>query len=159
GWLGLPGIRHSAGLARWWHFSFALFWILNGVAFVTLLFATDQWQRLVPRTWEVIPNAASTAIQYSSLHMPHENAWVHSNALQQWAFFAGVFIGPPLQFLTALAMAPAVGNRLRRFPILLNRQWARSIHFLGLLTFLGFILIHVTMVFLTGFRTNFNHIV
>ena len=29
-WLGLPGIRHSGGLARWWHFACALFWILNG---------------------------------------------------------------------------------------------------------------------------------
>src|SRR5262249_18448233 len=158
-WLGLPGIRHSVGIARWWHFSCALFWILNGVAFVFLLFATDQWQRLVPRTWEIIPNAASIAVQYASLHMPHENGWVRYNALQQLAYFTAVFIVPPLQVLTALAMAPAVGNRLRRFSILLNRQRARSIHFFGLLFFLGFILVHVTMVFVTGFRRNFNHIV
>src|SRR5215813_9925905 len=159
GWLGLPGIRHSGGLARWWHFSCALFWILNGVVFVILLFATNQWQRLVPRTWEIIPNAASTAVQYASLHMPHENGWVRYNALQQLAYFATVFVVPPLQILTALAMAPAVGNRLRRFSMLLHRQRARSLHFLGLLCFLGFILIHVTMVFITGFRTNFNRIV
>jgi methionine sulfoxide reductase catalytic subunit len=76
GWLGLPGIRHSCGIARWWHFSCALFWALNGVAFVVLLFATEQWQRLVPRTLEVIPNAVSTAIQYCSLRLPHENGWV-----------------------------------------------------------------------------------
>jgi len=159
GWVGLPGIRHSGGLARWWHFSCALFWILNGVAFVILLFATDQWQRLVPRTWEIIPNAASTAVQYASLHMPHENGWVRYNALQQLAYFTTVFIVPPLQILTALAMAPAVGNRLRRFSMLLHRQRARSIHFLGLLFFLGFIAVHITMVFATGFRRNFNHIV
>src|SRR5262249_49378791 len=51
------------------------------------------------------------------------------------------------------------GNRLRRFSMLLHRQRARSLHFLNLLGFLGFILVHVTMVFITGFRKNFNHIV
>lgn len=25
GWLGIPGLRHSIGLARWWHFSTTLF--------------------------------------------------------------------------------------------------------------------------------------
>jgi DMSO/TMAO reductase YedYZ molybdopterin-dependent catalytic subunit/thiosulfate reductase cytochrome b subunit len=159
GWLGLPGIRHSGGIARWWHFSCALFWILNGLVFVILLFATNQWQRLVPRTWEIIPSAAATAVQYASLHMPHENGWVRYNALQQLGYFAVVFIAAPLQILTGLAMAPSVGNRLRRFSILLHRQRARSIHFLGLLFFLGFVLIHVTMVFVTGFRKNLNHIV
>src|SRR5262245_58532138 len=53
-WLGLPGIRHSVGLARWWHFSLDLFWVLNGVVFFVLLFATGQWHRLVPVSWEVV---------------------------------------------------------------------------------------------------------
>ena len=32
GWLGLPGVRHSLGLARWWHFSVNLLWVINGLA-------------------------------------------------------------------------------------------------------------------------------
>src|SRR5262249_24544266 len=136
GWLGLPGIRHSGGIARWWHFSGGLFWALNGVVYFTLLFTTNQWQRLVPRTLGVFPYAASTAVSYASLHMPHENAWVRYNALQQLAYFTVVFIVAPLQILTGLAMAPAVGNRSRRFSILLHRQRARSLHFFGLLSFL-----------------------
>src|ERR1017187_6039729 len=66
-WLGIPGIRHSIGLARWWHFSITLLWMINGVVFYVLLFATGQWLRLVPTTWDVIPSAASTALQYLSL--------------------------------------------------------------------------------------------
>src|SRR5215467_3305257 len=69
-WLGLPGFRHSIGLARWWHFSFDLLWILTGVAFYILLFTTGQWARLVPVNWSVFTNAVSTAIQYGSLHFP-----------------------------------------------------------------------------------------
>jgi hypothetical protein len=62
-WLGIPGKRHSIGLARWWHFSVNELWVLNGVVFCILLFATDQWMRLVPLTWDVFPNAVSTAIK------------------------------------------------------------------------------------------------
>src|SRR6185503_5964685 len=75
GWLGIPGIRHSVGLARWWHFSFGLLWIINGVVIYVLLFWTDQWQRLVPTTWEVFPNAVSTALQYLSLSFPADESW------------------------------------------------------------------------------------
>ena len=49
-WLGIPGLRHTIGLARWWHFPVDLLWMLNGIAFYVLLFATDQWRRLVPLT-------------------------------------------------------------------------------------------------------------
>jgi methionine sulfoxide reductase catalytic subunit len=45
GWLGIPGLRHSIGLGRWWHFSVNLLWTLNGVAFFVLLFVTGQWKR------------------------------------------------------------------------------------------------------------------
>ena len=61
-WLGIPGIRHSIGLARWWHFTFDLLWVINGAIFYVLLFTTDQWRRLVPTTWAVFPNALSTAL-------------------------------------------------------------------------------------------------
>ena len=57
-WLGIPGLRHTLGLARWWHFSVNLLWLINGVAFYVLLFSTDQWRRLVPMTWEVFRGRA-----------------------------------------------------------------------------------------------------
>ena len=65
--IGLPGLRHSIGLARWWHLGVDALWLLNGIVFVVLLFATDRWQRLVPTSWDVFPNALSVLIQYLSL--------------------------------------------------------------------------------------------
>ena len=47
-----------------------MLWTINGVTFFVLLFVTGQWQRLVPLTWDVFPNAPSTFIQYASLHFP-----------------------------------------------------------------------------------------
>ena len=33
-WLGIPGLRHTLGLSRWWHFSINLLWLRNGVVFL-----------------------------------------------------------------------------------------------------------------------------
>jgi sulfoxide reductase catalytic subunit YedY len=155
-WLGIPGIRHSIGLARWWHFSTTLFWMINGIAFYVLLFTTDQWMRLVPTTWEVIPNAASTALQYLSLTFPTDQTWTRYNSLQQLAYFTTVFVAAPTSIVTGLMQSPAISNRMGWFGRVLNRQRARSIHFLALSWFLLFILAHLALVFLTGARTNLN---
>jgi methionine sulfoxide reductase catalytic subunit len=159
GWLGIPGGRHTVGPARWLHFSCDLFWMVNGLAFVILLFVSEQWQRLIPRTWEVIPNAISTAIQYGALRMPLEDGWVRYNALQQLVYGFTVFVAAPVAILAGLAQAPAIGNRFARISKYFNRQAARSVHFLILCYFIFYIATHVTMVFLTGFKKNFNHIV
>jgi len=156
GWLGIPCIRHSVGLARWWHFSFGLLWMINGIVVYALLFWTDQWQRIVPTTWEVFPNAASTALQYLSLTFPTDESWTRYNSLQQLAYFITVFVAAPTSILTGFMQGPAVSNRLGWFGRILNRQRARSIHFLAMWWFLLFILVHVTLVFITGARVNLN---
>ena len=156
--LGLPGIRHSVGLARWWHFSMDLFWIANGVAFYVLLFATDQWHRLVPVSWDVFPSAVSVALQYLSLDFPTPSGWAQYNALQLLAYFTTVFIAAPLALITGLLQSPAVASKLSSGRGILNRQIARSVHFVVLLYFVGFLAVHVTMVFVTGALVNLNHI-
>lgn len=156
GWLGIPGIRHSIGLARWWHFSVNLLWTLNGVAIYILLFSTDQWRRIVPTTWDVFPNAISTALQYASLNFPIDHSWTQYNSLQQLAYFITVFVAAPTSIVTGFMQSPALSNHLGWFGRILNRQRARSIHFLALWWFLLFIFAHVTLVFITGARVNLN---
>ena len=96
GWLGIPGVRHSIGLARWWHFSIVMLWTINGVAFYVLMFATGQWLRLVPVTWGVFPAALSTALQYASLNFPVDDSWTRYNGLQQLSYFITVFVAAPV---------------------------------------------------------------
>jgi DMSO/TMAO reductase YedYZ molybdopterin-dependent catalytic subunit/thiosulfate reductase cytochrome b subunit len=158
GWLGLPGIRHSIGLARWWHFSLDTLWLLNGVLFYVLLFSTDQWMRLVPQSWDIVPNAASTAIQYASLDFPPRSGWLQYNALQMMAYFTTVFVAAPLAIITGLLQSPAIAARFKTQSGPLNRQVARTIHFAVLGYFILFIIVHITMVFCTGLVQNLNHI-
>src|SRR5215472_4034247 len=157
-WLGIPGIRHSIGLARWWHFSSDFLWVLTGVAFYVLLFTTGQWARLVPVNWSVITNAISTAIQYGSLNFPANKGWTQYNGLQIIAYFIVVFIAAPLAFITGLLQAPAIAARFGLGWGKINRQTARVVHFSFMVVFVGFIFIHTMMVWITGLLVNLNHI-
>jgi sulfoxide reductase catalytic subunit YedY len=159
--LGLPGYKHSIGLARHWHFITVPFFLLNGVVFAALLVFTDQWKRLVPRSWQVLADSWNVFVHYATFNMPVEpNGFYHFNALQQLSYFAVVFVLAPLAMLSGMAMSPAIENRYHWFPKFFgNRQGARSIHFLVMLAYLGFTIIHVAMVAFTGLVRNMNHIV
>ena len=150
-------MRHSLGLARWWHFSVNLLWVINGVLFYGLLFSTDQWRRLVPLTWDVFPAALSTAIQYASLNFPVDHSWTRYNGLQQLSYFMTVFVAAPVSIVTGLMQSPAISNKLGWLGRVFNRQAMRSVHFLSFAWFVLFILMHGIMVFVTGLRQNTNH--
>jgi len=156
--IGLPGLRHSIGLARWWHLGIDALWLVNGVIFYVLLFATGRWQRLVPTSWDVFPNALSVLIQYLSLNWPANKGWAAYNGLQLIAYFITVFVAGPLALLTGLGMSPALSTRFKRISKTFSIQTARSLHFLVLVWFLVFIVIHVTLVFTTGLLVNLNHV-
>lgn len=155
--VGLPGFRHSVGLARWWHFSFDLLWLLNGVVFYVLLFSTDEWKRLVPTSLDVFPNALSTALQYLSLELPQNSGFSTYNALQLLAYFITVFIAAPVALVTGLLQAPAVAGRFGTGAGPFNRQVARTLHFGVLVWMLVFTAVHTLMIFVTGFVGNVNH--
>ncbi|MEJ7650762.1 MAG: molybdopterin-dependent oxidoreductase [Nakamurella sp.] len=158
GQVGLPGIRHSIGLARWWHLGVDVLWLVNGIVFYVLMFTTGEWRRVVPTSWEVFPNAASTLVQYLSLNWPAETGVGGYNSLQLLAYFITLFIAAPLAFITGLGMSPALSTRFRRISSVLSIQVARSLHFLVLVWFLLFIVVHVALVFMTGLLHNLNHL-
>ncbi|MGH7485781.1 MAG: cytochrome b/b6 domain-containing protein, partial [bacterium] len=160
-WIGLPGYRHTVGMARHWHFLSVLFWVGNGLLFVVLLFCTRQWQRLVPTSWRIVPDAWAVFVHYATFHLPPEpNGFYHYNALQQLAYFGVVFLLAPLAMLTGPSMSPAFTARFTWYSkVPGNRQVGRSIHFLVMCAFVVFTLVHVTLVALTGFARNMNHIV
>ncbi len=154
--VGLPGLRHTIGLARWWHLIMDLGWLVNGIVFYVLIFATGHWHRLVPTSWDVFPHALSTAIQYLSLDLPAEHGWVAYNGLQLLTYFITVFVAAPLAMITGLGMSPALSTRLGRISKHFSIQLARSLHALVMVWFVVFIVMHVTMVLITAAVPNLN---
>jgi DMSO/TMAO reductase YedYZ molybdopterin-dependent catalytic subunit len=126
-----------------------------------MLFDTEQWRRIVPTSPLVLLQGWNTFVHYATLHLPPEpNGFYGYNALQQIAYFTVVFVFGPLAIATGIAMSPAVVNRFPWYPkIFGGRQAARSIHFLNMVGFLSFLIVHVTLVVMTGFARNMNHIV
>ncbi len=158
---GTPGYRHTIGIARVWHFINVHGFILTGTSFIIMLFATEQWRRLIPTSPLVLLQAWNTWVHYATFHIPAEpNGFYGYNALQQIAYFTVVFVFGPLAILTGIAMSPAVVNRFPWYArIFGGRQSARSIHFLTMLSFFAFIVVHVALIVMTGFVRNMNHIV
>jgi len=144
-----------------WHFLTVPFFIINGVIFIFLLFFTNHWMRLVPTSWQILPDAWNVFVHYATFNFPVEpNGFYHYNALQQLSYFAVIFILAPLAMLTGMAMSPAIANRFPWYPKLFgNRQSARSGHFMVMVCYLVFIFIHVSLVVATGLSRNMNHIV
>jgi sulfoxide reductase catalytic subunit YedY len=156
-WIALPGHR-NLGLGRHWHFFSIIFWIANGAAYYLLLFTSDEWQRLIPTSWSIIPRAFHDAMLYASFQFPPSG---HPyNAIQQLTYFVVVFILSPFMITTGAAMSPAIDARFPRYPrIFRGRQVARSLHFLGMIAFLLFVIIHLTMVIAERFSENMGNIV
>ena len=144
-------------LHLWFHLALDILWITNGVIYVVLLFVSGHWMRLVPQSWDVIPNAVSAGLQYASMNWPTEDGWVNYNSLQMIAYFVIVFVAAPLAILTGVRMSglwPRDAARLNRlYPI----HVARAVHFPVMLFFVLFIVTHVVLVLATGAIRNLNH--
>ena len=158
--ISTPGYRHTIGIARVWHFINVHGFIVTGIVFAIMLFDTEQWRRIVPTSPLVLLQAWNTFVNYATFHLPAEpNGFYGYNALQQIAYFTVFFVFGPLAIATGIAMSPAVVNRFPWYArIFGGRQSARSIHFLTMLSFLAFLGVHVTLVVMTGFARNMNHI-
>jgi thiosulfate reductase cytochrome b subunit len=157
GLLGTKGEPKKISLDLWLHLSLDFLWALNGVIFIVLLFVTGQWMRLVPTTWDVIPNAWSAAIQYASLNWPHENGWVNYNSLQQIAYFLIVFVAAPLATITGIRMSNAWPGPKAAISKAYPLPVARAIHYPVMIFFVLFVIAHVTLVLTTGALRNLNH--
>ncbi len=166
-WLALPG-GHNLGLGRYWHFLNAMTWIVCGLIYVVLLFLSPQWRRLVPTSWEIIPDAWHTMVAYLMLKQPESHppftydARLPFNALQQLTYFGLIFVLVPFQILTGLAQSPSLLGRFPWFERSFGkggRQTARSLHFIGLVLFAGFLVVHLIMVFWHGFAAEMDKMV
>jgi sulfoxide reductase catalytic subunit YedY len=153
-----PG--NNLGLGRHWHFAAVGFWVLNGLVYVIILFASGGWPRLVPTSWSIIPESWHTLTEYATFQLPPPEAFNPFDPLQQLAYAGVIFILAPFLILTGAAQSPAVEARFPWYARLFGgRQTARSLHFIGLVAFLVFVVVHVTLVVLTGFADNMGNIV
>jgi DMSO/TMAO reductase YedYZ molybdopterin-dependent catalytic subunit len=148
--VALPG-RKNLGLGRHWHFLGAPFWTLTGVVYVALVFATGYWRYLVPTSWDIVPDSIRAVGTYLHFQLPQPIPGQPYEPAQKLVYFLLIFVLAPFQIATGAAMSPAL---LARFPwygrLFGGKQGARSLHFLGLLAFGAFTLLHTALVVVHG---------
>lgn len=157
--LTLPG-KKNIGLGRHWHGLGVTLWLINGIVYVVLLFATGLWRRLIPTSWDVFPQAWDSLVIYLGFGVPSIEHFQPYDPLQMLTYSAVVFILAPIMILTGIAMAPAVRSRFPWYVKLWGgHQGARSLHFIGMVLFSLFIVMHVGLVLLVHPEYNLPHMV
>jgi sulfoxide reductase catalytic subunit YedY len=145
-------------MGRHWHFLADFAWLLTGLVYIVMLFASPEWRRLISVSWQIVRDAGRALLSYLTLHIVEAPG--RYNALQQLTYAAVVFLLAPLSIATGIAMSPAIAARSPWYiKIFHGRQSARSLHFLALCAFILFFIGHVALVVLHGFRRGLAVIV
>jgi thiosulfate reductase cytochrome b subunit len=151
-WITIPSYQDLA-TGRRWHFFFAWLLVLNGAVYVANLLARRHLRDFLPSGRELrsIPESIR---EHARLHFPKGDAALRYNVLQKLAYLSVIFALPILA-LAGLTMSPGVDAA---FPWLVSlfggRQSARTIHFLAAFYLVGFVIVHIVMVLVSGFFNN-----
>jgi thiosulfate reductase cytochrome b subunit len=153
-WATIPGPQWLA-MGRQWHFAFAWLLVLNGLIFGAYAFYTRHAQRDLIPTKTDLEHLPREIVDHAKLNFPKGEAAKRYNALQKLAYASVIFVLGPLVVLTGLTMSPTMDAAFPILPwIFFGRQTARTIHFLCAFSFLGFFIVHMIMVVLSGTWNN-----
>ncbi len=145
------------GWSRYLHFQAAWVAVLIGLVYGIWSLWTGHFRKnLLPapadRTWRAFWDVIAKYLRRA----PPDEAEAHSyNVIQRTTYLAVIFVLFPLVIWTGLALSPAFDSALPvAVTALGGRQSARTLHFFVSGLLLLFVVVHVAMVVLTGFRSR-----
>jgi thiosulfate reductase cytochrome b subunit len=145
------------GWSRYLHFEAAWVVVIAGALYAMVSVVNGHFRRnLVPPAAHLSPPALGREIA------KHVRAWRPGgddassyNVLQRLAYSTVVFVLFPMVIWTGLAMSPAFASVLPgAVTILGGRQAARTEHFIITILLVAFVMVHLLMVVLSGFRAR-----
>jgi thiosulfate reductase cytochrome b subunit len=145
------------GWSRYLHFQAAWLAVATGLLYVIWGFFHGHFRRNVfpaPADLSIKRLGNSFAQHLRFARPPEEEAWSY-NVLQRLSYLAVIFVLFPLMIWTGLAMSLGFDAA---FPLAVRllggQQTARSIHFIVTILLVLFVVVHVVMVFVAGFRSR-----
>lgn len=145
------------GWSRYLHFQSAWLLVLTGAVYFiagvwTGHFRRNLWPKAGERGWR----AFAARIRREFRRGPPDAEEMRSyNVLQRTSYLGVIFVLFPLVILTGLALSPGFNAA---FPWVVNglggRQSARTLHFFVTIALTLFLLVHVGMVAISGFRNR-----
>ena len=153
-WVMIPTGRDLAS-ARHWHFLFAWIFVANGLLYLAFGLVTGRFGR---RLWPSLTDLRGfwpSVVEHARLHFPKDDEARTYNVIQKLTYVTMVLVVLPVMVVTGLSMSPgfnAIGGVL--LDLMGGRQSARTLHFISASLIVGFIIVHVGLVFWTGFINN-----
>jgi thiosulfate reductase cytochrome b subunit len=145
------------GWSRYLHFQAAWLAVGTGLFYVLFGFFAGHFQRnLFPAASDLsIKELGGSLVRHLRFERPGKEEARSYNVLQRLTYLLVIFVLFPLMIWTGLAMSFGFTSE---FPLAVQllggQQTARSLHFLVTIALVLFLLIHVLMVFLAGFRNR-----
>jgi thiosulfate reductase cytochrome b subunit len=143
------------GWSRYLHFQSAWVAVLTGLLYVLFGLLGGHFRRnLLPARAELSWRRLSAVIAWHLRLRPagEEDGWSY-NVLQRLTYLLVIFVLFPLVIWTGLAMSPAIAAAFPAAVVILGgQQSARTMHFFITVLLVLFLLVHVVIVCLSGFR-------
>jgi thiosulfate reductase cytochrome b subunit len=145
------------GWSRYLHFQAAWAAVLTGLLYVVSGLFTGHFRRNLLPTWADLSWRELSRVMANHLRFKPPGAaeaWSY-NVLQRLTYLFVIFVLFPLVIGTGLAMSPAVASAIpAAVTVFGGQQSARTIHFFVSVFLVLFLLVHVVMVCLAGFRNR-----
>jgi thiosulfate reductase cytochrome b subunit len=145
------------GWSRYLHFQAAWLAVGTGLFYVLFGFFAGHFRRnLFPKASDLsIKEVGGSLVRHLRFERPgKEEAWSY-NVLQRLTYLLVVFVLFPLMIWTGLSMSMGFTSA---FPLTVRllggQQTARSLHFLVTILLVLFLLVHLLMIFVAGFRNR-----
>ncbi|HEY1677368.1 MAG TPA: cytochrome b/b6 domain-containing protein [Candidatus Sulfotelmatobacter sp.] len=145
------------GWSRYLHFQAAWLAIATGLLYVIWGFVSGHFRRnLWPETSDLsVRSVTASCIEHLRFKRPGpDEAWSY-NVLQRVSYLIVIFVLFPLMIWTGLAMSFGFDAA---FPLTVKllggHQTARSLHFIVTILLTIFLVVHVAMIFVAGFRSR-----
>jgi thiosulfate reductase cytochrome b subunit len=161
-WMTLPSGVLALGYGRGWHFLTAWIFSFNLGWYWTYAWCSGRVKR------ELLPTRAQLRLR-AILHDLWHHARLkrhtglaarHYNFLQRLAYLFVLFVLLPNQILSGMTLS---NTAVAVFPWLIalfdGRQSARTLHFIGAMLLLLFLLIHIFQVFVAGFMNEIRSMI
>lgn len=148
------------GWGRSLHFLAAWFLVVTGLIYLLIgVFSGHFRHHIWPKLKELTPHHLWLDIKaHFQMKIAPATGGPHYGPLQKLAYFTIIFVALPMAVITGFTMSPAI---TAAYPFLLDifggYQSARTIHFFTSLTLEIFLIIHIFMIMMSGFRKQMRY--
>jgi thiosulfate reductase cytochrome b subunit len=144
------------------HILFAWLFLFNGLVYLAAGIFSGRFTGLLRPSWRELSwrRIGPDLWNHVRLRFPKGEEAHSYNLIQKYAYLFIIFVALPLQLLTGLVLLPWMDGAFPWFKdLLFGRQSARTLHFGCSVLVLAFVLVHLAMVVISGFRNNMRSMI